>query len=135
MEDFNSTKSSYQQICHGFLENGISKSLSVTYSLLLSCIALPLLYGIIWYERFGSDLKRTLINQLFSSVCWYLITSIIVVQLPLTVRFMIQNSLSCLYCTTVEFIAATLFNLILGLNYSNKITFSILHFKKFLVLG
>ena len=30
----------------------------------------PFLYTIIWYERFGSDHPRTLINQLVASTCW-----------------------------------------------------------------
>ncbi len=28
------------------------------------------LYSIIWFERFGSDEKRTLLNMLFSMICW-----------------------------------------------------------------
>ncbi len=119
MEDFNSTNSSYQQICNGFLENGISKVLALTVSIILSFLVLPLLYGIIWYERFGTDLKRTLINQLFGSICWYLMISIIILQLPVTVRFMIQMSFNDLICSGIDFIAATIFNMILGQNYSN----------------
>ena len=30
----------------------------------------PFLYTIVWYERFGSDHPRTLINQLVASTCW-----------------------------------------------------------------
>jgi hypothetical protein len=68
MEEFASTNTSYIHICHEFLENGFSKIFSLILSIILSCSVLPLLYGIIWYARFGTDLKRTLINQLFVSV-------------------------------------------------------------------
>jgi hypothetical protein len=114
MEEFNNTNSSYQQICNGFLENGTSKIVSISISVILSFLVLPLLYGIIWYERFGTDLKRTLINQLFASVCWYLMTSIILIQVPITVRFMIQMPLNHFICATLDFIAASLLNMILG---------------------
>jgi hypothetical protein len=30
-------------------------------------------YSIIWYERFGSDYRRTLLNQLISSICWNIV--------------------------------------------------------------
>ena len=121
MED--STNSSYQQICNGFLENGISKILALIVSIILSFLVPPFLYGIIWYERFGRDLKRTLINQLFGSICWYLIVSILILQLPVTFRFMVQMSLNDFICATIDFIGATLFNLILGYNYSSKYNF------------
>ena len=27
-------------------------------------------YGIIWYEKYGSDKKRILVNRLLTSLCW-----------------------------------------------------------------
>jgi hypothetical protein len=114
MEDFNFSNNSYHQICKEFLENGISKFLFIALSLFLSCIVLPLLYGIIWYERFGTDTKRTLINQLFGSICCYLILTIILLQFPMAVRFMFQRSFHPVICATLDFTATTLYNLILG---------------------
>ena len=36
-------------------------------------VVTPLHLGVIFYERNGSDKKRTLINKLFSSICRYVI--------------------------------------------------------------
>jgi len=50
--------------------NRPSKFIIMSAALVLMAINLTLLYGIIWFERFGLDLKRTLINKLVSSICW-----------------------------------------------------------------
>jgi len=44
-------------------------------------------YTIIWYERYGSDKKRTLINKLVSSICWNTLLWCCTVQSLYTVRF------------------------------------------------
>ena len=46
------------------------RALGITTSLLNFLVLTPLLYSIVWYERFGSDHPRTLINQLVASTCW-----------------------------------------------------------------
>ncbi len=116
MELIYSSNNSYEQICSGYLENGISKFSCITLSIFLSFLVLPLLYGIIWYEKFGTDLKRTLINQLFGSICWYLLISIVILQFPVTIRFMFQKSFHHVICATLDFIATTFYNLFLGKN-------------------
>ena len=47
-----------------------SKTFAITTSGLLTFTDIALLYAAIWYERFGSDNKRTLVNRLFTSLCW-----------------------------------------------------------------
>ena len=44
-------------------------------------------YSIIWFERFGSDLKRMFFNQTVSSVCWSIVAWIIFVQIPEMIRY------------------------------------------------
>ena len=51
-------------------ENGYIKIISISVSFISSLIILPFLYGIIWYERYGTDVKRILLNRIVSSVCW-----------------------------------------------------------------
>ena len=46
------------------------KMTAIVFSLVVNNILLPFFYGIIWFERFGSDKHRTLINKLVSSLCW-----------------------------------------------------------------
>ena len=44
--------------------------ISIT-SLIIQVFVVPsLLHGIIWYERVGSDMKRTLIGMMVSANCW-----------------------------------------------------------------
>ena len=54
-----------------------SKFIITATAFVLVSVNLLLLYGVIWFERFGSDLKRTLINKFVASICWA--TSVIVV--------------------------------------------------------
>ena len=89
-------------------------SIAIVLSVLLSLVLIPSLYGIIWYERFGSDSKRTLINQLFASVCWYLLVLILFLQTPIIFRITKRAAYSHNVCAVIEFLTATVFNIVLG---------------------
>jgi hypothetical protein len=89
-------------------------SIAIVLSVLLSLIVIPSLYGIIWFERFGSDSKRTLINQLFASVCWYLMAIILCLQTPIIFRIITRASYSNNICGGIEFLIATFYNVVLG---------------------
>ena len=54
----------------GVFENRPSKFVSIAISAILTLLNNGLLLGMIWYERYGSDYHRTLMNKLFASVCW-----------------------------------------------------------------
>ena len=56
-------------------------------TLISICVLIPVLYSIIWYEKFGSDKKRTVLNKLVGSVCWYTIVVYMVVQIPELIRY------------------------------------------------
>ena len=58
----------------------ITIAVILTYSSI--CILIPILYSIIWYEKFGSDKKRTVLNKLVSSVCWCTIVYYTLIQVP-----------------------------------------------------
>lgn len=68
-----------------------NSSLLRNICVVFSCICLivgPLaLYSIIWFEKFGSGQKRTLLNMLFSMTCWICIGFAVFVYLPETIRF------------------------------------------------
>ena len=68
-------------------ENRPSKIIAVTSSVVLNMIYLPILYSIIWYEKFGSDKKRTVLNKLVSSICWSSICYAFFCQIPLLIRY------------------------------------------------
>jgi hypothetical protein len=60
-------------------------SLTLAISCILICT--PLFYCVVWYEKFGSDKKRTLINKLVSMNCWNGIGYLIFVHTLETLRF------------------------------------------------
>ena len=45
------------------------------------------LYSVIWFERFGSDRKRTLLNMLFSQSCTAGIVYVYVAHIPELIRY------------------------------------------------
>ena len=79
--------------------------------LIVSCLGIILgpifLYSIIWFERFGSDKKRTLLNMLFSMTCWTALIFIICIQVPETFRY-IYGPLPGLVCFIHLFLRYTL---------------------------
>jgi hypothetical protein len=58
--------------CFETLESySLHKQAVIIVSVVSSIISVPVAYSLIWYERFGSDNRRTLINKLLSAICWY----------------------------------------------------------------
>ena len=61
-------------ICENYSEildtNNPYKLAAVTISIFSIIFVTPAFYSLIWYERFGSDKKRTIINKLLSSISW-----------------------------------------------------------------
>ena len=64
-------------------------------------------YSIIWIERFGSDKKRTIINQIVSSMCWTFITWNCTVQVLKLIRFL-HGPLSDRTCQWIFILQRTL---------------------------
>jgi hypothetical protein len=59
-----------QDFFSGLFENRPSKLAFVFSSIVGGLVLLPMVYSIIWYERYGSDTKRTMLNKFVSSLCW-----------------------------------------------------------------
>jgi hypothetical protein len=66
----------------GFYDHKLSNTLSVIFSTVGTLLLIPLLYGIIWYEKYGSYNKRTLLNKFVSAWCWASIEYILLCQIP-----------------------------------------------------
>jgi hypothetical protein len=93
-------------------------TIAIVLSVLLSLLVIPSLYGIIWFERFGSDSKRTLINQLFASICWYLMISSLCLQFPIIFRVIYKAAFNHFVCALIDFLISTIYNVVLGkINY------------------
>jgi hypothetical protein len=82
---------------HFIIENNIERSFGLAISILNVLLCPPLLICIIWFERFGSDKKRTLLNRLVSMNCWTGIEFLSLSQIPEIVRF-IYGPLPDLFC-------------------------------------
>ncbi len=78
-KNMNSSSSDFYSVAY---ENGPFKTATVVATLISIVIFVLTGYGIIWYEHYGSDKKRILINRLVSSLCWTGI-ELFVVVIPL----------------------------------------------------
>ena len=74
----------------GVYEHRPFKTLIWFLSLGLTVINVLLLYSIVWYEHYGSDLKRTLINKFVVSVCWCGIEFELVLQGLTMIRYALK---------------------------------------------
>ncbi len=79
-------------------ENRISKFISVFLSIVFSFVLVLCFYGVIWFEKYGSDKKRTLINKLMASICWSSIAYCVIVQFPETFLY-IYGPLPVPFCS------------------------------------
>ena len=80
-----------------------SMTLGILTSLLNIAIVTPMSCSIIWYERFGSDYRRTLINQLVSSICWNIVLQNLI-TVPLEIMLTIVGPLGDMFCSIHMFL-------------------------------
>jgi hypothetical protein len=66
----------------GLFETRPSKIAVVVFASLLTVVTILATYGIIWFEHFGSDLKRIFINKMVSSVCWTIMVWSMTIKIP-----------------------------------------------------
>ena len=61
----------------------------------------PLFYAIAWYERYGTNQNRTLLNQLVSSICWVTIVQNCTI-LPQDIIVNLLGPFTLGYCTVLQ---------------------------------
>ena len=61
----------------------------------------PMFFAIAWYERYGTNQNRTLLNQLVSSICWVSIVQSCTI-LPLDIIVNLFGPLKLEYCTVYQ---------------------------------
>jgi hypothetical protein len=66
----------------GVFENHWSKICFMTFLAFAIPVEILLLYSIIWCERYGLDVKRTVVNKLCSFFCWVGIQYALLVNIP-----------------------------------------------------
>ena len=79
-----------------------SMVLAILVSLLNIVVVTPISYSITWYERFGSEHRRTLLNQLVASICWNIIGSNLT-SLPLEIFLTVFGPLGRCHGTQQQF--------------------------------
>ena len=87
MTDYKNQSITDRNAFSALTENNPLQILSLTIAITCTLICPPLLYAVIWFEKFGSDKKRTLINKLVAINCWNSIGYLIFVQTPEILRF------------------------------------------------
>jgi hypothetical protein len=87
---FNSSQESEKRtnFFYAISENNISKFGAMTFSIISTPFIMLLLYGIIWFEKYGVDKKRTILNQLVSSICWTALGANTLVQVPRVIQYL-----------------------------------------------
>ena len=93
----NSTQESdkREDFFYAISENNWSKLFSLAFSIMSLPVILLLLYTIIWYEKYGADKKRTILNQLVSSICWTMIAVNACIQVPRFLRYFTGRYCKC----------------------------------------
>ena len=69
------------------LENNIYRISCLALGILTFMIGLPFIYSVIWFEKFGSDKKRTVLNLLVSKINYVLIMYMCFIQVPELMRY------------------------------------------------
>ena len=69
-------------IANGLFEKNTPVIFSLILSIMITFLGPPLLFAIIWFERFGSDKKRTILNMFVNMNCWNCIALVILGLLP-----------------------------------------------------
>jgi hypothetical protein len=75
-----------KHFCEVF-RNSPVKVILIICCLLFSLLNIALSLGLIWFERFGSDKRRTLLNKLVSSLCYRILQWIIFCQSSDLIRY------------------------------------------------
>jgi hypothetical protein len=73
---------------HNVFENNFVRIL-LTVSPMLLILSMLLAHGIIWFERFGTDQKRTIINKLVSHGLYIIIISLPLIVLSDIIRYLV----------------------------------------------
>ena len=89
--------SSETDFFHELYADSALKQLTMAFYFIGAVVGLLSEFGIIWYEKHGNHRYRTLINQLFATVSWFVIFYILLVFLPDGIRYMV-GPLDATFC-------------------------------------
>ena len=106
---------SNESLYTGLYELSLFKIIAIISSIANIVFLTPLFYSIIWYEKYGSGIHRTLINQLVSSCCWVAICYNTFVQIPEVIFSFVDAApeIVCQLAMTVHGVLVIRYNLLL----------------------
>ena len=73
MKNFTTSKVSEQDFYYFLMEESLMRTIGLSSSFVQACVCPIFFLGIIWFERYGFDKKRNLINMMISAICWTVI--------------------------------------------------------------
>jgi len=94
---FYSMNSSSRNLFDGVYEIRPSKIVGIVISAINIFVISPLLYFVIWYEKFGSNHNRSLINQFATSGCWTALAYCFLIQVP-ELAIALKGALNSHFC-------------------------------------
>ena len=92
----------------GLTSNSISKNFSLIFAILTSIIIPFFLCSIVWYEKYGSDQRRTLVNKFASCGCWCAIEYLLFPQVADIIRYF-HGPLPKYFCLFVRITKSAIF--------------------------
>ncbi len=105
----------------------------LVFALATSLVVPVFLYSIIWYERYGSDNKRTLLNKFASLACWAAIEYYLVAQMLEIITFLFAP-LPAQFCLFTRYQFSQHYLLIFFVRKLHKLLFCI-YICTFLAIG
>ena len=88
MHKFDNTTATYDYFGNLFNDNATTRYFFLAFAIFSIFFGTLALYCIIWFEKFGSNSKRTLLNMLASLGCWSFIEFIIFIEIPEILRYL-----------------------------------------------
>lgn len=86
-ENVTSTSNEKEDFYPILLDNNIYRIVCLTLSFFSITVGTLFIYTVIWFEKFGSDKKRTILNLLFSMNNYIIILFLWFIQIPETSRY------------------------------------------------
>ena len=110
-ETYGASPNDHVDMFPALTENNPERIISLSISFCFSFVSVPFLYGIIKFESFGSDKKRSVLNIFTSMICWTLIALSLVIKIPEALRFIygpMPDMFCCIQHASRYYIAPTI---------------------------
>ena len=96
-----------QNFFSGLTEDKMALKFFLTFAISMSTIVPMFMYSIIWYEKYGSDNKRTLLNKFAASICCSGMQFLMFIQMSEIIWYL-YGPLPANFCLFVRILRSTL---------------------------